>query len=239
MSGAPDDIRDASDSQRVEAARPTERRIVEALRGRDTHLEQEARDRAVELERSPETILREKLRSGEASERMTGYVTREKFIVGRTPQEMEKILGLPAEELKNGAYILAADRMPTIEEFEPAGYTNTAGQKLIELNRERYIEEALGNGMSVEHAEQSWQNQELRLRELALTGISSEGPDRLVKVVKMPEKEEDSAQQSDSPRPPKIYPPGLGAVQYNILDDGVPARVVAILEYQVKYWPKH
>jgi hypothetical protein len=54
-----------------------------------------------------------------------GYITQEKYIMGKTPAEMEKLLGLPAGELKNGANAMRLNRLPTASEFELRGYTNT------------------------------------------------------------------------------------------------------------------
>jgi hypothetical protein len=62
-----------------------------------------------------------------------GYITNEKFVLGRTPAEMERILGLTLGELGDGAHVMRLNRLPTSEEFELRGYTNTpAGQTYIE-----------------------------------------------------------------------------------------------------------
>ena len=54
-----------------------------------------------------------------------GYVTQEKFIRGRNLTEIEKILGLPEGELKEGANFMRLERLPAAGEFELRGYTNT------------------------------------------------------------------------------------------------------------------
>lgn len=58
-----------------------------------------------------------------------GYITNEKFIAGRTPAEMERILGLKRGELGDGAHVMRLNRLPTSEEFELRGYTNTPDGK--------------------------------------------------------------------------------------------------------------
>lgn len=67
-----------------------------------------------------------------------GYVTEEKFILGRTPAEIEKILGLKSGDLSHGADIIRIGDVPTPDSFDfirptgrppgtPAGYTNVPG----------------------------------------------------------------------------------------------------------------
>jgi len=56
-----------------------------------------------------------------------GYITAEKFIRGRTLQAAERILGLKAGELKDGAVVLKLTSLPASSQFELRGYTNTPG----------------------------------------------------------------------------------------------------------------
>jgi len=67
-----------------------------------------------------------------------GYVTQEKFIVGRTPEEIERILGLKNGTLKEGADVIWIDEIPKADQFDfvvpqgrppgtPAGYSNVPG----------------------------------------------------------------------------------------------------------------
>jgi hypothetical protein len=56
-----------------------------------------------------------------------GYVTCHKFIAGRSLSEAERILGLQHGELSNGAYLYAFLRLPTEDEFDTRGYTQTPG----------------------------------------------------------------------------------------------------------------
>jgi hypothetical protein len=56
-----------------------------------------------------------------------GYITCHKFIIGRSLTEAERILGLRPGELSSGAYLYKFLRLPTIEEFDTRGYTQTPG----------------------------------------------------------------------------------------------------------------
>ena len=56
-----------------------------------------------------------------------GYITCHKFIAGRTLSDAEKILGLRPGELNAGAYLYEFLRLPTADEFETRGYTQTPG----------------------------------------------------------------------------------------------------------------
>ena len=61
-----------------------------------------------------------------------GYITSEKFVRGRQLGEVERILGLIAGELKNGAALLRLNSLPAADQFELRGYTQTpAGEAYI------------------------------------------------------------------------------------------------------------
>ena len=47
-----------------------------------------------------------------------GYVTQECFIIGKTPYQIERDLGLSPFELKHGAIVFALERLPRDDEFE-------------------------------------------------------------------------------------------------------------------------
>jgi hypothetical protein len=70
------------------------------------------------------------------SDEVRGYVTEQKYVAGRTPAEMEKILGLPPGELAGGAIVHRLDGLPTADQFKlraytqlPAGRTYVSGEK--------------------------------------------------------------------------------------------------------------
>ena len=54
-----------------------------------------------------------------------GYITSEKFIRGRTPQEIERVLGLIPNDLGQGAYVLRLNALPLPSQFELRGYSQT------------------------------------------------------------------------------------------------------------------
>jgi hypothetical protein len=56
-----------------------------------------------------------------------GYITQEKFVKGRTPSEIEKILGLKVGELRSGAFVMALMRLPKESEFSLRSYSNQPG----------------------------------------------------------------------------------------------------------------
>jgi hypothetical protein len=60
--------------------------------------------------------------------RMAGYCTSFKYVVGRTPSEMEDILGFASgTKLALGAEIYVIDPLPTAAQFELRGYTHLPG----------------------------------------------------------------------------------------------------------------
>lgn len=52
-----------------------------------------------------------------------GYITLLPTLSGQTPRQMEAMLGLKQGQLLRGAYIYRLSRVPTINEFQPRGYT--------------------------------------------------------------------------------------------------------------------
>src|SRR4249919_3043893 len=54
-----------------------------------------------------------------------GFVTSEKFVRGRSLQEVERILGLLPGELQNGAVLLRLNAPPLPHQYELRGYTQT------------------------------------------------------------------------------------------------------------------
>lgn len=56
---------------------------------------------------------------------VSGYITAEKFVRGRSTDQLEKMLGLIPGELKNGAVILRLNALPQANQFDLRGYTQT------------------------------------------------------------------------------------------------------------------
>ena len=75
-----------------------------------------------------------------SDDRMVGCCTTLGYVVGRTPEEMERILGFKSRtKLKNGAEIFRVDPLPSAEQFElraysylPAGVPQVNGRVLNE-----------------------------------------------------------------------------------------------------------
>jgi hypothetical protein len=61
-----------------------------------------------------------------AAGRVRGYVTMRKFVEGRTPAELEKMLGFDGGTFKDGVYVMTVEP-PPIDGFELKGYSNTPG----------------------------------------------------------------------------------------------------------------
>lgn len=133
---------------------------------------------------------------GDAVE-IRGYVTQDKFLVGRTMAQVEAILGFRAGRLARGAAFAKLLAWPRIDQFELAAYSMTA--------QHRYAAPA---GLDLG-----------KLKALAMRGWSLAGPDRLVKV--RPVVPHAAAMADDDQ-----YPPGSGAPQWR-LTEAVPGLVVA------------
>ncbi len=62
-----------------------------------------------------------------AADVVSGYVTQMKCLAGKTPEEMERILGLRRAELARGAGVLWLGRLPDREELALRAYTQCPG----------------------------------------------------------------------------------------------------------------
>jgi hypothetical protein len=130
---------------------------------------------------------------------VSGYVTKDKFILGRTLQEIEKILGFQSGRLQQGIFVLALDRLPQENEFQLAAYSTIAEHHFV-LPTDLNIDKIKSNAAA------SW---------------SLTGPDRLVKVraVTPHDPNLDLDEQ---------YPPGQGAPQWKLLAR-IPATCIAVV----------
>ena len=116
---------------------------------------------------------------------VSGCITKEKFIAGRTLVEIEKILGFHGGRLTGGIAVVALSELPGMDQFDLAAYSTVATH--------RHIPPA---GLNIEKikadAKASW----------AISGF-----ERLVKVL--------PAVRHDPNMNPDIqYPPGQGAPQW-------------------------
>jgi hypothetical protein len=57
---------------------------------------------------------------------VSGFITKEKFIAGRTLAEVEKILGFHAGRLSQGMAMAVLTELPGMQQFELAAYSNIA-----------------------------------------------------------------------------------------------------------------
>ena len=126
-----------------------------------------------------------------------GYVTKDKFILGRTLQEIEDILGFQRGRLAQGMFVLALDRLPQQNEFQLAAYSMTAEHHFT-----------LPGDLEIS-----------KIKESAAGTWSLTGGDRLVKV-RAVTPHDPNLDLDDQ------YPPGKGAPQWKLLAR-IPATCVA------------
>ncbi len=66
-----------------------------------------------------------------ASSRVRGYITKRKYIEGKTPVEMGRILGLTGEDIaslkRSGAVVMELEQLPATDQFALRGYTQRPG----------------------------------------------------------------------------------------------------------------
>jgi len=133
------------------------------------------------------------------TDRIAGCFTQEKFLLGQTLAEIEKLIGFQQGRLSQGAVILALTQLPLPNQFEVAGYNNVATHRFK-------MPSGLNKDVLKANARQQW----------ATTGIN-----RLVKV--RPSIGHDQNLNSDIQ-----YPPGYGVPQWDVTVR-LPAVVTAIL----------
>ena len=89
-----------------------------------------------------------------------GFVTQQKYLSGRSLQQIELLLGYHAGRLSRGASFATLDRLPAIDEFETFGYSQVAAH--------RHVVPA--------------DLDPIGLRRMAMSAWSLVGPDRLIKA---------------------------------------------------------
>lgn len=130
---------------------------------------------------------------------VSGCITKEKFIAGRTLAEIERILGFRSARFFGGIAVVALQQLPGMRQFELAGYSNVATRrrkKSADLNIDR-------------------------IKTNAMVTWSTTGFERLVKVI--PARSHDPNMKPDTQ-----YPPGQGAPLW-IATVPLPGRVVGIV----------
>jgi hypothetical protein len=132
---------------------------------------------------------------------VTGFVTQYKYLAGRSLLQIESLLGFHPARLARGASFATLDRLPTLHEFETAGYSQVAGRR----HRAPSDLDPVG------------------LRRMAMSAWAMTGPDRLIKVLATTRHD---ASMSDDAQ----YPPGEGVPQWKITRP-VPVLVVASIRH--------
>ena len=130
---------------------------------------------------------------------VSGCITKEKFIAGRTLPEIEKILGYQAGRFSGGIAVVALLQLPELHQFELAAYSNVATHRL-----------KVPPGLNIQ-----------KLKTEAKATWSTTGFERLVKVL--------PAQRHNPGMNPDIqYPPRQGAPQW-ISAVPLPGKVVGVV----------
>jgi len=151
---------------------------------------------------------------------MSGFVTLQRFVQGRTLSDIENILGFRKGKFAKGVTVSAALELPEIDGFELAGYSQVAGHR---------TEEEYGkiNEPSGEDELDAYEKQ----KRLAMGQWSLYGTSRLIKFsadighVGHPNAAIDRALNDYQ------YPPGRGVPQWNILrEKALSFKVIARLE---------
>src|ERR1700694_1585741 len=78
---------------------------------------------------------------------VSGYITQDKFILGRTLEEMEQILGFQHNRFQEGVYVLTLNRLPSQSEFQLAAYSMIAEHRFkmpTDLNIDKIKQNAAG-----------------------------------------------------------------------------------------------
>ena len=130
---------------------------------------------------------------------VSGFVTQAKYLLGRSLSHIESLLGFQAGRLANGANFATLERLPTIDEFETAGYSQVAAHRHV-----------MPTGLDPRG-----------LRKMAMSVWALNGPDRLVKVMAITRHDPRIADDVQ-------YPPGQGVPQWKLIRP-IPARVASVL----------
>lgn len=143
-----------------------------------------------------------------------GFFTQEKFLIGRSIRDWEKLLGFQTGRLDGGLVLVHLTEIPAMDAFELKGYSIVPDDE--EFEKKYKIEEWKRKDL----------NAYLKVKQNAQKSWRSEGPDRLVKVMPFIMHRKDKTQ----------YPPGLGVPQWK-LTKSVHGRVVA--RYEAGYMGIH
>jgi hypothetical protein len=130
---------------------------------------------------------------------VSGCITKDKFIAGRTLAEIERILGFHGGRFSTGVAVVALMELPGLDQFDLAAYSNVAAHRRTPQP-----------GLNID-----------KLKADAKAGWATAGFERLVKV--LPGMRHDPLMMPDIQ-----YPPGMGAPQW-IAKVQLAGRVVGVV----------
>jgi hypothetical protein len=133
---------------------------------------------------------------------ITGYFTKYKFLYRQPLYEIGRRVGYHPGRMSAGAIIATLDRLPTIDEFETAGYSQVGA-----------------------HRYHGPENVDLvRLRGLAVSSWALQGGDGLVKLIP-------AVPHSGTMTDDDQYPPGSGIPQWKLLFGvSIPGTIIAVMD---------
>ncbi len=143
-----------------------------------------------------------------------GFITKALFIRGRSQEELEQNLGYGSRRLAGGYWLLFAEKLPTADDFEFAGYTHFSGGKPeghkfpAALSVEQRLAEEIGSLRNIK---------ERIVRDV----FRISGPERIAKIIPV-----------DSGRD---YPPGAGIPQWKLKYPGIVFRVITKIDVGERY----
>jgi hypothetical protein len=126
-----------------------------------------------------------------------GFFTTVGWLKGRTLQEIESLLGFQRDRLNWGARVYIAFRLPQIDEFELAGYSQVASHQ---------TQEQYGSNLNSPQNKSEMDAYKVK-KGLAMSCWAMSGKDRIVKIL--------PAKRHSDLIPDAIqYPPGQGIPQW-------------------------
>lgn len=139
---------------------------------------------------------------------LKGFITQKGYLLGKSLEEIEQLLGYSRGRLKQGAWICELLRLPTINEFELAGYSQVASHRFDkEFNTSEYDKDK--NALKIR-------------KEIAMSVWLPIGARSLIKVIPI-------TQHNDSISNDEQYPPGSGIPQWR-LTSSLPFNVKALVK---------
>ena len=150
-----------------------------------------------------------------------GFITRERWLLGKTPREMAGLLGFDQSRMAQGARIFALLILPSNDQFDFAGHTHWSGGIPKDGPVELWPEEHKAIDRRF------MRSPEIRAKDNVRATWTLSGAERLVKV--------EAKTPHDQNSPPAVqYPPGAGVEQW-ILRVGLLAQLVLELGPDERY----